>query len=252
MTTRALEDKEIKAIFEQISGCNAKRNRAMLIVGIGMALRASELVGLNVGDVIDTNGNVKAYVTIRGETAKFGKVRTVRIGEGLQKRIAEYIDWKTEHGEAINPDAPLFVSQRNGHLTRQGLFDLVERIFERAGIDQSPHSLRKTGATLYYIESGYDLIATQQFLGHADPSTTRRYIGLTTEQLRDYSEKLSDHLLFAIENGTLDTRDNMSRDFLKEVSDEKLIMELIKRGYAVMIREIEPNKAKIIPMRKVA
>lgn len=75
MTTRALEDQEIKSIFEHVSGCNAVRNRAMLIVGIGMAGLASELVGLRVGDVIDTNGNVKKYVTIRAETAKFGKER---------------------------------------------------------------------------------------------------------------------------------------------------------------------------------
>lgn len=31
MTTRALEDKEIEAIFEHLDGCNTTRNRAMLI-----------------------------------------------------------------------------------------------------------------------------------------------------------------------------------------------------------------------------
>lgn len=43
MKTRALEDSEIKAIFDCVDGCNTTRNRAMLITGIGMALRASEL-----------------------------------------------------------------------------------------------------------------------------------------------------------------------------------------------------------------
>lgn len=37
MTTRALEDKEIKAIFENINGSHTKRNETLLIVGIGMA-----------------------------------------------------------------------------------------------------------------------------------------------------------------------------------------------------------------------
>ena len=77
MTTRALEDAEIKAIFDHISGWNAQRNEMLLIVGIGMALRASELVGLQVGDVYDRK-KVKSYVTIRGETAKFSKGREVR------------------------------------------------------------------------------------------------------------------------------------------------------------------------------
>jgi len=63
MTTRSLEDHEIQAIFEHISGTNAKRNETLLIAGIGMALRASELVGLQIGDVYDGE-KVKSYVTI--------------------------------------------------------------------------------------------------------------------------------------------------------------------------------------------
>jgi hypothetical protein len=35
MTTRALEDSEIKAIFEHVSGYNAKRNETILIVPKG-------------------------------------------------------------------------------------------------------------------------------------------------------------------------------------------------------------------------
>ncbi len=65
-----------------------------------------------------------------------------------------------------------------------------------------PHALRKTGATIYYIESDYDLIATQLFLGHADPFTTRKYIGLITNQIIEYAEKLSDHLFSVIRGGS--------------------------------------------------
>ena len=43
-----------------------------------MALRASELTGLNVSDVYDCE-QVKTHVTIRGETAKFSKGRTIRV-----------------------------------------------------------------------------------------------------------------------------------------------------------------------------
>jgi len=253
MTTRALEDSEIKAIFGYIDGCNAERNRSMLICGIGMALRASELVGLKVSDVYDVQ-KVKTYVTIRAETAKFNKGRTIRIGDDILSTIASFISWKIEHGESIKPEAPLFRSQKGGQLTRIALYEIVKKIFDNAGIDQSPHCLRKTGATIYYIESDYDLIATQQFLGHADPSTTRRYIGLTTEQIVEYAEKLSDHLFSAIHNGKIEksnTVDNMSRVFLDNISDEKLIFELIQRGYAVSEQQRE-KKAEIIQMPKIA
>ena len=54
------------------------------------------------------------------------------------------------------------------------LFRIVKSILKEAGIDESVHTLRKTGGTHYYVKSNYDLIATQQFLGHSNPSITRK------------------------------------------------------------------------------
>ena len=136
MTTRALEDQEIKAIFSNINGVHSKRNETLSIVGIGLALRASELVGLKVSDVYDRQ--VKSYVTIRPETAKFGKERTIRIGDGIQQTISDFLGWKVERAvalprfkenkESLRASAPLFLSQKDGHLTRQALFEIIKRI----------------------------------------------------------------------------------------------------------------------------
>ena len=136
MTTRALEDSEIKSIFENVDGIHAKRNETLLITGIGLALRASELVGLKISDVYDKQ--VKSYVTIRPETAKFGKERTIRIGDGIQDTIADFLSWKRQNRESCAKRAPLFVSQKGGHLTRQALFEITKQIFREAGIEQSP------------------------------------------------------------------------------------------------------------------
>ncbi len=255
MTTRALEDQEIKAIFENISGVHAKRNETLLIVGIGMALRVSELVGLNVSDVYDEE-KVKLYVTIRAETAKNKKERNIRIGDEIQRAIADFISWKVEKGESLDLNAPLFISQKGGHLTRIALFQTVKKIFSAAGIEQSPHSLRKTGATIYYIESNYDLIATQLFLGHADPSTTRRYIGLTTNQIVEYAERLSDHLFSVIQGDRVEkfnSRGIMLNLKLKDPETSDLILELQLRGLDVssIIEQLQEKRlsteAKVIP-----
>ncbi len=242
MTTRSLEDREIQAIFGHVDGCNAQRNETMLVVGIGMALRASELVGLQVGDVYD-GAKAKSYVTIRAETAKFGKERTIRIGDDIQNTIADFMAWKVSNNESVDPSAPLFVSQMGGHLCRTSLFEIVKKIFTSAGIDQSPHCLRKTGSTIYYIESDYDLIATQQFLGHADPSTTRRYIGLTSEQIAEYAERMSDHLFSAIQTGKkgakLDTTVQMSH-----LTVEGALKFLTAQGFEVSLTmKDEPKRA---------
>ena len=203
MTTRALEDQEIKSIFEHVSGYNAKRNETLLIAGIGMALRASELVGLNVGDVFNAeaqqragtaNESAKSYVTIRAETAKFNKEREIKVWDIVQDKIADFITWKAERGESLDPDAPLFVSREGGHLTTKALYFLVKKIFSKASIDQSPHALRKTGSTIFYEESDYDLVATQLFLGHADPSTTKKYIGVPNKKTIETCRRSSNRL----------------------------------------------------------
>lgn len=252
MTTRALEDKEIQAIFENVNGIHAKRNETLLITGIGMALRASELVGLKVSDVYDKR--VKSYVTIRAETAKFNKERTVRIGDDIQDTIADFMEWKVEAGESVEGRSPLFVSQKGGHLTRIGLYNLIEDIFSKAGVEQSPHCLRKTGATIYYIESDCDLIATQQFLGHADPSTTRRYIGLTSQQIAEYAERMSDHLFSAIRAGKAEKSNSIVQmlDFnLTSIPTAEMIMELQARGIDMtsainqMQKERQPKVAAV-------
>jgi site-specific recombinase XerD len=104
-----------------------------------MALRASELVGLQVGDVY--NEKPKSYVTIRAETAKFGKERTIRIGDDIQNTVSDFMEWKFENGESVERGAPFFVSQKGGHLTRIALFQIVKEIFYKAGINQSPQGL---------------------------------------------------------------------------------------------------------------
>ncbi len=249
-TTRPLEDAEIQKIFRYITGVYAKRNETLLVVGIGLVLRATELISLTVGDVVSGNGEIKTYVKIRGETSKYGKERTVRIGVEIQQSVDLFLAWKLERGESLFPNAPLFASRKHGqHLTRQALFHLIKKILSAASIDQSPHCLRKTGGTLYYIESNFDLIATQHFLGHSDPSTTREYIGLTSEQLVEYSEKLSHRLFRAILKGNISERSdlsdgvasfsefnslpNMTNSDAKNPSDAELILALEARGYDV-------------------
>lgn len=227
--TRALERDEIHRLFESIEGKFATRNRTMLIVGISMALRATELVSMNVSDVRDRNQRIKANITIRPETAKFSKKRRVRIGEKVKLAIKEFIKYKRETRESLEPDAPLFLSRKSGHMTRQALFALMRKIFNKAGIDESCHALRKTGATAYYVESKYDLLATQEFLGHSSPSTSREYIGLDTSKLIEYSESLSEFLFLAI-SGECDTTQEMTNS-LKTFSDNDLLIELQKRGH---------------------
>ena len=80
----------------------------------------------------------------------------------------------------------LFVNQRGGQLTRQGLYKIVQRHARAARLDgkMSPHTLRHTFAT-HLLAGGCDLRAVQEMLGHADIATTQLYTHLSADRLRD-------------------------------------------------------------------
>jgi integrase/recombinase XerD len=77
-------------------------------------------------------------------------------------------------------DGPLFVTARSGTaLYELYVYRLVQRLARRAAIQAadklSPHSLRHAAITELLDASGGDLRRAQDFAGHADPRTTRRY-----------------------------------------------------------------------------
>jgi type 1 fimbriae regulatory protein FimB len=69
----------------------------------------------------------------------------------------------------------LFVTERNGQFTRQGIYYLVRRIRERAGLTPvHPHVLcHACGYAL--ANKGHDLRTIQDYLGHRDPKHTAIY-----------------------------------------------------------------------------
>jgi integrase len=73
---------------------------------------------------------------------------------------------------------PLFATDTGGRMRQSHLWELVRRLARAAGLgcaDQlSPHSLRHTAITLA-LDAGVSLRDVQDYAGHKDPRTTRRY-----------------------------------------------------------------------------
>lgn len=59
-------------------------------------------------------------------------------------------------------------------LTGSGVYWILKKYADRAGVKMSPHDLRRT-ATGDLLDEGVDLATVQKLLGHADPKTTSRY-----------------------------------------------------------------------------
>ena len=172
---------EVEKLLSQPRGTDAQalRDRALLELMYASGLRASEAIGLELGDVDLDEGVLNA----RG---KGSKERIVPIGQAALKAIEIYLERGRQELVKNKDETHLFVNFRGGQLTRQGLYKIVRRHALTAGLADrmSPHTLRHTFAT-HLLAGGCDLRSVQEMLGHADVSTTQLYTHLSSERLKD-------------------------------------------------------------------
>jgi integrase/recombinase XerD len=172
---------EVQRLLAQPRGDDpvAVRDRALLELMYASGLRASETISLEVGDVDLDHGIVRA----RG---KGSKERLVPIGGKAIAALRVYL--RAARGKLLRAreERKLFVNFRGGPLTRQGLYKIVLRHAESAGLGDrmSPHTLRHSFAT-HLLAGGCDLRSVQEMLGHADLSTTQLYTHLSGEELKE-------------------------------------------------------------------
>lgn len=142
-------------------------------------LRASEAIGLTLGDLDLEAGVLRA-------AGKGSKERLVPIGREAIAAVRAYLERGRPKFVGLAPEPHLFVNQRGVGLTRQGLYKIVQRHAQAAGLDgrMSPHTLRHTFAT-HLLAGGCDLRSLQEMLGHADIATTQIYTHLSADRLKD-------------------------------------------------------------------
>lgn len=155
------------------------RNRAMLEVLYSSGLRVSELVNLQLGDILADI----SFLKIKG---KGDKERLVPIGKDALKYTASYVNEIRSHmTPKPGEENIVFLNRRGKRLTREMLFMIVKKMTERAEINKnvSPHTFRHSFAT-HMVEGGADLRAVQEMLGHESITTTEIYTHLDREYLK--------------------------------------------------------------------
>jgi integrase/recombinase XerD len=155
------------------------RDRALLELMYASGLRASETISLEISDVDLEHGIVRA----RG---KGSKERLVPVGGRALAAVRVYLRTGRPKMIRSHDERKLFLNFRGGPLTRQGLYKIVLRHAESAGLGDrmSPHTLRHSFAT-HLLSGGCDLRSVQEMLGHADLSTTQLYTHLSGEELKE-------------------------------------------------------------------
>jgi len=156
------------------------RDRAMLETLYATGLRVSELTGLKISQVSLDMGVVRVL-------GKGSKERLVPLGEEAMAWIKRYLATaRTKLSDKGRSDA-MFVTARDGPLTRQAFWARLKRYAVQAEIPAahlSPHVLRHAFAT-HLLNHGADLRVVQLLLGHADITTTTIYTHVARERLKE-------------------------------------------------------------------
>jgi integrase/recombinase XerC len=155
------------------------RDQAILELAYSTGIRVSELVGINFGDLQPDAG----FLLVRG---KGKRERLVPVGRAAVDAVDRYRTALRAERPAVSggSTAPLFVNHQGGRLSTRSVERLVARYSRAVSANGpvGPHALRHSCAT-HLLESGADLRAIQELLGHASLATTERYTHLNADRL---------------------------------------------------------------------
>ncbi len=170
-----------RASLRKESAALTLRDRAMLEVLYGGALRVSELTGAGIEDLKLDLG----YMLVRG---KGDKERIVPLGRAALAALRVYLAEARPLIAAGKGSPLLFIARGGRRLTRQRVWQMVRAAGAAAGRHVSPHMLRHSCAT-HMVEGGADLRTVQSILGHADISTTQIYTHVALDHLKSVYRK---------------------------------------------------------------
>ena len=184
---RHLRPGEIEVLLAAPSGDSpmAQRDRAILELLYATGLRVAELVGLDWRD-LDLKERVLRTL------GKGGKERMVPFGRPAREALRAWREgWTTLRQRLVDTHQgpatgePLFVNLRGERLTDRSVRRILDRYVAATATAHGvhPHTLRHTFAT-HLLESGADLRAIQELLGHSSLSTTQRYTHVDIERLQ--------------------------------------------------------------------
>jgi integrase/recombinase XerC len=179
-----LDVDEISAILEAppADTLAGARDRALLELLYGAGLRVSEVVSLDVDD-LDLRGRTLRVL------GKGGVERVVPFGSKACRAVQHYLRAARELRRRHEQPA-LFLNLRGTRLSDRSVRRILNAAVERAALLHGvhPHVLRHSFAT-HLLESGMDLRAIQELLGHARLTTTQRYTRVSLQHVLEVYDR---------------------------------------------------------------
>ena len=182
---KTLTAQELRQALGQASlSRHAARDKAMLLLTHLAGMRVGEVAALRVGDVLDTEGNVRGELRLQAHQTKGNAGRVVFINERLQKELSAY----ARTLRARTATSPFFMTQKRTGFSANTLTQHFIVLYKRAGLEgATSHSGRRTFITNLAAQ-GVSVRVLAALAGHRSIQTTQRYIDVNDNMLRNAVE----------------------------------------------------------------
>jgi integrase len=181
--------RKIAQIKNLLRGQKRYRDLLLFVVGINTALRISDLLKLQVNHFIDSDGKIQERFWIKEQ--KRGKRQEITINLSIQEALREYFNAYPHIVD--DPEKALFFNPRTGNAIKRGqAWKFITGICKDVGLNGNygTHSLRKTWG--YHARmQGVDLALIMYKLNHNSIAYTKRYLGITDDELEAVSQRLN-------------------------------------------------------------
>lgn len=178
-TTQPIRSKsDIQKLKEYFINRNEIRNYTLLVLGINIPIRISDLLSIKWKDVYDIrNKNFFSHVSITEK--KTMKKNYLALNKSSTQALQLLLVQQTN----INGDNYVFASNASGNraLSRVSAYLIIHNAAEKNGIKQiSCHSLRKTFG-YHAWKNGVHLALIMSIYNHSSITITKRYLGIEQE-----------------------------------------------------------------------
>jgi integrase len=184
--------KKVAQIKNLLRGQERFRDLLLFVVGINSALRISDLLELKVAHFLDEQGKIRQRFWIKEQ--KRGKRQEVVVNESIRGALKEYlsaypgIKEKQENYMFFNPKT----NDYSHPIKRGQSWKFITSICREVGLrgNFGTHSLRKTWG--YHARmQGVDLALIMHKLNHESIAYTKRYLGITDDELQAVAQRLN-------------------------------------------------------------
>ncbi len=182
-TTQPIRDKkqlqDFKAFYKKQcpDGPNALRNYTLVILGLGTALRISDILRLSWDDVF-TGENVKTHIVVKEQ--KTGKENCVLLNKEIREVLQEY--YRGQSREDGNPYLFPSPKKEGAPLSRFQAYRIISHAAKALELEHvSCHSLRKTFG-YHAWKQGAQPALLMSIFNHSSWDITVRYLGIAQDE----------------------------------------------------------------------